>query len=183
MACSKLNTHLFLALVWSLLNTWVSFTTFHGFIKKTPCAKLTTCVLHSAPESKYFYVCPIYGIGRYPLTMALNFSKFITCQKISAWKTCQNSLLKVSAQNPFLSTQKVALASFICFFQFLENWKSSNLFSKIWKIILPKIGKLEKHFSKNFGNLPIFQNLEKANEWSPSPEIVWSFDKLFPNSR
>ena len=39
LAWSKLNTYLFLALDWSYLNTWVSFTTLHGLIK---CAKLTT---------------------------------------------------------------------------------------------------------------------------------------------
>jgi len=57
------------------------------------------------------------------------------------------------------------VVSFICLFLLLENWKVSNSFSKILENTFPKIRKT--HFKKlenNFGNLLIFQNVEKADE-------------------
>jgi len=36
-------------------------------------------------------------------------------------------------------------------------------------LILPKKWEIGNTFSQRFGKYPIFQNLEQANEWSPSP--------------
>jgi len=57
------------------------------------------------------------------------------------------------------------VVSFICLFLLLENWKVSNSFSKILENTFPKIRKtLFKKLENNFGNLLIFQNVEKADD-------------------